>query len=83
MKYYAALVLNQNYWKDKNLIFFNRTIHSLSKEEIKNKNVKLKKDFNISKINQIKLNSFFKKKLKYYKKNLIFKLNKYHNLNEN
>jgi putative transferase (TIGR04331 family) len=83
MKYCAALVLNQNYWKDKNLIFFNRTIHALSKEEIKNKNAKLKKDFNISKINQIKLNSFFKKKFKYYKKNLIFKLNKYHNLNEN
>lgn len=83
MKYCAALVLNQYYWKDKNLIFFNRTIHSLSKEYIKNKNVKLKKNFNISKKKQIDLDSFFKKKFIYYKKQLIFKLNKSHNLDEN
>jgi putative transferase (TIGR04331 family) len=83
LKSCAALVLNDYYWKNKNLIFFNRTIHTLSKENTSNKNIKLEKNFNISKKKQIKLDSFFKKKFKYYKKQLIFKLNKYHNLDEN
>jgi len=83
IKYCAALVLNNFYWKNKNLIFFNRTIHNLSKNDVLKKNIKLKKNFNISKRKQIELDSFFRKKFSRYKKQLIFKLNKYHNLEEN
>jgi putative transferase (TIGR04331 family) len=83
MKRCAALVLNQDYWNSKNLIFFNKTIYFLNKENIKNKNKQLKENFNISKKKQIEVDLFCKKKFIYYKKQLIFKLNKYHNLDEN
>jgi hypothetical protein len=83
-KYCAALVLNDRYWKEKNLIFFNKTIYELNKKAFINKNTRTKKIYtrNLSKAYLNNLNSFVLKKFYSYKKQLILKLNKYHSLSE-
>ena len=83
-KYCAALVLNNHYWREKNLIFFNKTIYELNKKKFINKNLKIKKLYtkNLSKTYLNNLNNFVLKKFYSYKKQLILKLNKYHNLSE-
>jgi putative transferase (TIGR04331 family) len=83
-KYCAALVLNNRYWREKNLIFFNKIIYELNKKEFINKNLKIKKLYtkNLSKTYLNNLNNFVLKKFYSYKKQLILKLNKYHNLSE-
>ena len=83
-KYCAALVLNNRYWREKNLIFFNKTIYELNKKDLINKNTRIKKLYakNLSKTYLNNLNSFVLKKFYSYKKQLVLKLNKYHSLSE-
>ena len=83
-KYCAALVLNNRYWREKNLIFFNKTIYELNKKDLTNKNTRIKKLYakNLSKAYLNNLNSFVLKKFYSYKKQIISKLNKYHSLSE-
>ena len=83
-KYCAALVLNNRYWREKNLIFFNKTIYELNKKDLTNKNTRIKKLYakNLSKTYLNNLNSFVLKKFYSYKKQIISKLNKYHSLSE-
>jgi hypothetical protein len=83
-KYCAALVLNNRYWREKNLIFFNKTIYELNKKDFINKNTRIKKLYtkNLSKTYLNNLNIFVLKKFYSYKKKLVLKLNKYHNLSE-
>ena len=83
-KYCAALVSNNRYWREKNLIFFNKTIYELNKKDFINKNTRIKKLYtkNLSKTYLNNLNIFVLKKFYYYKKQIVLKLNKYHNLSE-
>lgn len=83
-KYCAALVLNNRYWRSKNLIFFSKTIYELSKSKLINKKKSVRKLYtkNLSKTYLNNLNIFVLKKFYFYKKQLILELNKYHNLSE-